>query len=80
MTNKFTGIKEEWTAVGDISGGDVNWLIAEVERLRAERIADLEEFSAQCKVYVSGSHPDNLDYRACRAIAANIDRRLASLR
>jgi hypothetical protein len=32
--DKLKNIKEEWTAAGDISGGDVNWLIAEVERLR----------------------------------------------
>jgi chromosome segregation ATPase len=34
--DKLRNIKEEWTAVGDISGGDVNWLIAENERLRGQ--------------------------------------------
>jgi hypothetical protein len=36
MTDRLGNIKEEWTAEGDISGGDVNWLIAEVERLRCQ--------------------------------------------
>jgi hypothetical protein len=34
--DKLKDIKEEWTAEGDISGGDVNWLLAEIERLRCQ--------------------------------------------
>jgi hypothetical protein len=49
MEDRLKNIKEEWAAEGDISGGDVNWLIAEVERLREQNI-ELRDKKMQSKL------------------------------
>lgn len=62
--DRLEEIKNELEARGAVFGGDTEWLIQEVERLRAARIADLNELAEGFEL-TSRSSTDGIVFRHC---------------
>lgn len=64
MADRLENIKNSYTGANVLLGDDAEWLITEVERLRAARIADLNELAEGFEL-TSRTSVDGAVFRAC---------------
>jgi hypothetical protein len=64
MADRLENLKNSYTGANVLLGNDVDWLIAEIERLRYARIADLNELAEGFEL-TGRTSVDGAVFRAC---------------